>query len=222
MKNGLIRPGWPAPASVTAYTTTRLVGEENLPAVPPGVQMKQVHGTAVVDAATATDAVVADACFSRQPRIACRVVTADCLPVLPCNRAGNEVAAIHAGWRGLHAGVLEASLARLQTAPADLLAWLGAAISQVHYEVGGELQAAFLAAAPASMKARVEACFYRSGDRFHADLAGLARVRLESAGLVHIYGGEHCTYANPELFYSYRRDGAGTGRMSSLIYFSES
>jgi YfiH family protein len=209
------------PASVTAYTTTRLAPEENLPEVPAGVQMKQVHGTAVVDAATATDAVAADACFSRQARIACRIVTADCLPILLCNRAGDEVAAIHAGWRGLQAGVVEASLAQLQTAPADLLAWLGPAISQAHYEVGGELREAFVATAPASMKAQVETCFSRSGDRFHADLAGLARLRLECAGLDHIYGGDHCTYADSDLFYSYRRDGSDTGRMSSVIYFSE-
>jgi YfiH family protein len=222
VKPGLIRPDWPAPVSVTAYTTTRLAREENLPAVPPGVQMKQVHGSAVVDAATAADAVAADACFSRRARIACRIFTADCLPILLCNRAGNEVAAIHAGWRGLHAGVVEASLAQLQTAPVDLLAWLGPAISQVHYEVGGELREAFLAAAPAAMEAQVETCFYRSGDRFHADLAGLARLRLEFAGLAHIYGAEYCTYADPGLFYSYRRDGADTGRMSSVIYFSES
>jgi YfiH family protein len=221
MNNGLVRPDWPVPSSVTAYTTTRRVNQQNLPAVPPGVRMQQVHGTAVVDAAIITDAVVADACFSRQAGTACRIVTADCLPILLCNRAGNEVAAIHAGWRGLHAGVVEASLAQLQSSPADLLAWLGPVISQAHYEVGGELREAFLEAVPTSMTAQVEACFYRSGDRFHADLAGLARLRLEIAGLAHIYGGEHCTYANPDLFYSYRRDGPDTGRMSSVIYFSE-
>jgi YfiH family protein len=222
VKTRFIQPEWPAPASVTAYTTTRLAGEETFLAVPAGVQMKQVHGNAVVDAAAASDDVAADACFSRQVRIACRIVTADCLPILLCNRAGNEVAAIHAGWRGLHAGVVEATLAQLQTAPADLLAWLGPAISQAHYEVGGELREAFLATAPASMEAQVESCFYQSGDRFHADLAGLARLRLEFAGLTHVYGGEHCTYADPGLFHSYRRDGADTGRMSSVIYFSES
>ena len=221
MKPRLIRPEWPAPALVTAYTTTRLAREESLPGVPAGVQMQQVHGTAVVDAATATDAVAADACFSRQPRIACRIVTADCLPILLCNRAGNEVVAIHAGWRGLQAGIVEACLAQLRTAPVELLAWLGPAISQVHYEVGEELREAFLAAAPAAMEAQVETCFYRSGDRFHADLAGLARLRLKFAGLAHIYGGEYCTYADPDLFYSYRRDGSDTGRMSSVIYFSE-
>ena len=221
MKTRLIQPEWPAPASVTAYTTTRLGDGETLHAVPPGVRMKQVHGSAVVDAATAADAVAADACFTRQAGVACRIVTADCLPILLCSRAGNEVAAIHAGWRGLQAGVIEASLAELQTAAADLLAWLGPAISQDHYEVGGELREAFLASAPASMEAQVETCFYRSGDRYHADLAGLARLQLEFAGLTHIYGGEHCTYADPGLFYSYRRDGADTGRMSSVIYFSE-
>ncbi len=222
MKARFIHPEWPAPASVTAYTTTRLAGEETFLAVPAGVQMKQVHGIAVVDAASASDDVAADACFSRRAGIACRVVTADCLPILLCNRAGNEVAAIHAGWRGLQAGVVEATLAQLQTAPTELLAWLGPAISQTHYEVGGELREAFVATAAASMEAQVESCFYPSGDRFHADMAGLARLRLEFAGLLHIYGGEHCTYADPGLFYSYRRDGAGTGRMSSVIYFSES
>jgi YfiH family protein len=215
-----IAADWPAPQWVTAYTTTREEQAQNLPASPTGTRIQQEHGTVVVNAATAADGVIADACYSRQALVSCQVVTADCLPLLLCNRAGTEVAAVHAGWRGLVAGVIEAALDRLQSAPQELLVWLGPAISQAHYEVGGELREAFLAQAPALTRDRIEACFTRAGDRFMADLVGLARLRLECAGVDQVYGGQACTYAEPELFYSYRRDGPDSGRMRSLIYFS--
>ena len=216
----MIVPDWPAPASVIAGTITRLAGADTCTALPPGVRLQQVHGTDIVDAALAEDAVAADACYARKPLTTCSILTADCIPVLLCNRRGDEVAAIHAGWRGLVAGVIERSLAQLRSAPGELLVWLGPAISQANYEVGAALREEFLLAAPAVSRQRTEACFLRSGDRYRADLLGLARLRLEFAGVKQVYGGGHCTFAEPELFDSYRRDGSAAGRIRSFIYFT--
>lgn len=246
----VLRPDWPAPANVHAFCTTREggvssgsyaslnlaghVGDEaaavrenrdRLAALlPRGADvcwLRQVHGTRVVDARTAPQDAEADASVSRAPGATCAVLTADCLPVLFCSSAGDEVAAAHAGWRGLLDGVLEATLAALQAAPGATLAWFGPAIGPTAFEVGPEVRAAFLARAGAAARA-TESCFRDSPERpghSFADLYGLARIRLASAGITRIYGGECCTFGEPGRFYSYRRDGA-TGRMASVIGFS--
>jgi YfiH family protein len=140
------------------------------------------------------------------------VLTADCLPVLFCARGGERVAAAHAGWRGLVAGVLERTVEAMGGAPADLLAWLGPAIGPRNYAVGDEVREAFLCADESAHTG-----FIRSGDRWLLDLYAIARQRLARVGVHAVYGGEHCTFGEPERFYSFRRDG-NTGRMASLVW----
>jgi YfiH family protein len=228
----LIEADWPAPASVRAFTTTRSLPDEALlasylPEHSRICRLRQVHGRAVVNAAaqgvelgTRAQALIeADACFSRAPRHACRVLTADCLPVLICNEQGTEVAAVHAGWRGLAAGVIENCVAQLRSAPAKLLVWLGPAISQDAFEVGEEVCSAFVSAAPDYLQDATRACFRAAEQgKYFADLYALARLRLNELGISRVTGGDYCTFSQTELFYSYRRD-ASSGRMISVIVF---
>ncbi len=239
-----LRPDWPAPATVQAVTTTRAggvsrglyasfnlaahVGDDpsavvanrqhlqqslNLPAEP--AWLEQVHGTEVVSLDAPRPFGHADASVTTRPGRVCAVLTADCLPVLFCNRAGTAVAAAHAGWRGLAAGVLEAAVAALNTAPGDILAWLGPAIGANAFEVGGEVRDAFL-----SRQAEAAAAFrLLPSGKYLADLYALARLRLAAAGVTAIYGGGWCTHSEAERFFSYRRDGV-TGRMASLIWLA--
>jgi hypothetical protein len=156
---------------------------------------------------------VADAQVASRPGQVCVVLTADCLPVLFCNRAGTRVAAAHAGWRGLLAGVLEQTVRALGGPPDQLMAWLGPAISVRAYEVGDELRAAFVSQDGAA----AAACFRRRGERWLFDLYAMARHRLARAGVAEISGGTFCTYHEPQRFFSYRRDGR-TGRMANLVW----
>jgi polyphenol oxidase len=236
----LLIPDWPAPANVRALQTTRCggcsphpwnsfnlgdhVGDAAdrvaanraelrlaLPAEP--VWLEQVHGIRVVDAALAAKLPAADAALARQAGVVCAVMTADCLPVLFCDRAGSVVAAAHAGWRGLQAGVLEATLAAMAVAPTEILAWLGPAIGPQAFEVGAEVRAAFVAADPAAAQAfRAQAA-----DKWLADIYLLARQRLLAAGIRAISGADFCTVSDAQRFFSYRRDGL-TGRMATLVW----
>ncbi|MNI58407.1 Laccase domain protein YfiH [compost metagenome] len=158
----------------------------------------------------------ADAACTQQAGQACIVMTADCLPVLFCDRAGTVVAAAHAGWRGLKEGVLEASIAAMGCEPGEILAWLGPAIGPTAFEVGGEVREAFMAE-----QAEAVAAFVPSANdgKWLADIYLLARLRLARAGVTAIYGGEFCTFSDGDQFYSYRRDGQ-TGRMASLIWLA--
>jgi polyphenol oxidase len=243
-----IAPQWPAPASVLALCTTRCGGSRAAPyagfnlahhvgdseravaanrstllsALPDAVEvswLSQVHGTVVVEAGQGGPYPIADAQWSRRPGVACAVLTADCLPVLLCSAAGDVVAAAHAGWRGLQAGVLEATVGAMNSSPDQLLAWLGPAIGPAAFEVGPEVRDEFLAAASPSEQSAIAACFVPNPGRpghFFADLYALARVRLGALGVTRVFGGGLCTYSDPERFYSYRRDGQ-TGRMASLV-----
>ena len=134
-------------------------------------------------------ALEADALYTSEAGIGCRVVTADCLPVLLCRREGNQIAAVHAGWRGLAAGILEATLAAMGSQPETLLAWIGPAISQACYEVGGEVREAFLAAGTPAQREALDACFRPQEGKFLADLPGIARIRLASQGVLEVHGG---------------------------------
>lgn len=205
-------------ASAVGRNRTLLRDVLELPADP--VWLNQVHGADVATlAGTVADRAprpTADAAITRVPGVVCAVLTADCLPVLVCNRAGTHVAAAHAGWRGLASGVLEVTVAALAAAgaPADsLLAWLGPAIGPASYEVGADVRDAFLKADPAA-----EAAFEanRPG-HWLLDLYAAARARLHRAGVTAVTGGEYCTLAEPERFYSHRRDGV-TGRQATLIW----
>lgn len=177
--------------------------------------LNQVHGTNVVcaDETLMNIAPTADASFSTEVGRACAVLTADCLPVLFCSLDGQWVAAAHAGWRGLAAGVLEATLASFPGKKSELLAWLGPAIGPQSFEVGEDVYAVFTLQDPEARAAFKE----QPGTKFKADLYTLARQRLNKAGLTAIYGGGFCTYSEPDRFYSYRRDGV-TGRMASLVW----
>ena len=240
-----LRPHWAAPAHVHALPTTRQGGvsqppyasfnlgahvgddpaavaanrallRQQLPAEP--AWLNQVHGIHVVDAASVAGTPVdADASFSRTPGVVCAVMTADCLPVLFTDRAGSVVAAAHAGWRGLLAGVLEATLAAMACPAHEVLAWCGPAISRDAFEVGSEVRAAFVAHNPAAA-----AAFSPLPDgKWLADLPGLARQRLLAAGVPdnQCVDSELCTVIEREQFFSYRRDGC-TGRMASLIWLA--
>ncbi|MBA3563837.1 MAG: peptidoglycan editing factor PgeF [Gammaproteobacteria bacterium] len=238
----LIEAVWSAPAGVRAVVTTRKGGVSEPPfasfnlaehvgdarqAVHANRQrlrkllnlegqpcwLAQVHGAEVVMAGNYVEPPVADASISRERGRVCAVLTADCLPVLLCNRTGNCVAAAHAGWRGLAAGVIEATLAAMETSADEVLAWLGPAIGPAAYEVGDEVRARFIEADEHSAAA------FQANERgrWQADLYALASIRLRAADVSNITRFRHCTYAEPERFYSHRRDGR-CGRMAALIW----
>jgi len=239
----MLLPTWPAPAGVFSLMTTREggvscppwdsfnlgdhVGDDTahvaenrarlrrqLPAEP--AWLKQIHSATVVDAGS--DVLTADASITRQAGCVCAVLTADCLPVLFCDRAGRVVAAAHAGWRGLAQGVLEATVAAMQVPPGEVLAWMGAAIGPHAFEVGDEVRQAFIKQHPEAAAAFVQQPSGVSG-KWLADIYQLARIRLNRVGVQEIYGGGRCTFNEADRFYSYRRDGV-TGRMASLIWLA--
>jgi YfiH family protein len=182
--------------------------------------LQQVHGDAVANASLppADPPPVADALYSTCVGLGCAVLTADCLPVLIAADDGSEIAVAHAGWRGLCAGVLEATLTRFITAPHRLLVWCGPAIGPCHFEVGSDVRGAFLDTACASEQAATDIAF-RAGeraDKWYADLYALARLRLQRLGVKNIAGKPHCTLCHQRDFYSHRA-GAPTGRFATLI-----
>ncbi|HLW23309.1 MAG TPA: peptidoglycan editing factor PgeF [Steroidobacteraceae bacterium] len=201
-----------APAAVSE-NRARLRTAAALPAEPGWLE--QVHGTRVLDldAWGAGGAGPADAAITRQMGRVCAILSADCLPVLLAARSGTAVGAAHAGWRGLAAGVIEATVRALAVPPASLIAWLGPAISPEHFEVGPEVRAAFLAVDPEAATAFVE----NARGRYQADLYRLARLRLERAGVSAVFGVQACTFADANRYFSHRREGP-TGRQATLIW----
>ncbi len=238
-----ITPGWPAPQGFYAASTLRSggvsggeyatlnmgdhVGDDAtavatnrqrlqqalaLPSAPSW--LTQVHGVACVDAADSALGCEADASCTLRPGVVCAVLTADCLPLLLCDKNGGAVAAVHAGWRGLAAGVIESTIAAMGQGR-TLMAWLGPAIGPQRFEVGAEVRAAFVARdAEAS-----DAFIAGEEGRWLADLYQLARIILRKQGVNDVYGGQWCTASDAEHFYSYRRDGV-TGRMATLIWMT--
>jgi YfiH family protein len=178
--------------------------------------LTQVHGCQVAEAATGKPGIEADAICADQPGQVCAVLTADCLPLLICDRAGERVCAVHAGWRGLAAGVIEAAVARLARPGPELLVWLGPAIGLQAFEVGEEVYHTFVTQAE---EARAAFSSHRPG-HWLADIYLLARQRLARLGVGYVGGGDYCTVTDSERFFSYRRDGV-TGRMASLIWLAE-
>jgi YfiH family protein len=237
-------PDWPAPANVKALQTTRRGGvsvapydslnlgdhvgdapfavahnRQLLSSLLPGepVWLNQVHGVAVVDANASPCVPQGDASIATRSGAVCVAMTADCLPVLLCDDSGTIVGAVHAGWRGLCAGVIERTVQAMNAPPQTLMAWLGPAIGPSAFEVGEEVRAAFMAEQP-----RAEDAFMPipgAGNKYLADIYLLARQRLEALGISRIYGGGLCTYTDPARFYSFRRDGA-TGRMGTFIWLA--
>ena len=203
-----------------AVAANRAALHQTLPAEP--IWLDQVHGTHVVQADSVIGVPDADASFTREPNTVCAVLTADCLPVLFCARDGSVVAAAHAGWRGLAAGVLEATLAAMHVPPSEVMVWMGAAIGPDTFEVGDEVRATFIQSHPDAVRAFVLVpqpgiLSLASPDKWLANIYTLARIRLNSCGVTAVYGGGLCTYTDATRFYSYRRDG-NTGRMASLIW----
>jgi len=199
-----------APRAV-AENRLRMRQRLHLPAEPTWLQ--QIHGTAVVNLDEGGVPGAADAALTRQSGRVCVIQVADCLPVLFAAMDGSAIAAAHAGWRGLAAGVLESTVRSLGMRAEQLCAWIGPGIGPRHFEVGAEVRAAFLAgdlAAEASFEANERG-------RWQCHLSALARRRLSALGIREISGAEHCTYADPERFFSYRRDGQ-CGRMAALVW----
>jgi len=234
-----IIPEWPVPSGVRAFSTTRngVAGAAfDLSRLRPGgaaaratlkqwlpddpVWLEQVHGNAVCDldrlrAGDESEPPRADAAVARREGRVCAVLTADCMPVLFTDRAGSVVAAAHAGWRGIAAGVLEATVAAMRSEPVATLAWLGPAIGPRAFEVGADVLDAHRAGDSGAGE-----CFapLRPG-KWLADLYTLARRRLMRAGVTEIFGGGRCTFTEDDAFHSYRRDGpALAGRMATLIW----
>lgn len=237
-----IVPDWPAPPTIGALFTSRNGGfstgacrSMNLGqargddpahiarnqrllrevcAVEP-VYLSQTHGIGVVAIDDAPQFAEGDAAVAAKPGRAATVRVADCLPVLFCDRAGTRVAAAHAGWRGLCAGVLETTVAAMGVPPEQVIAWLGPAIGPSAFEVGDEVRAEFVARDPGADSAFV-ARPERAG-KWLADLYALARMRLRCAGVEEFHGGGFCTLTDATRFFSYRRDQT-TGRMAALIW----
>ena len=186
-----------------------------LPAEP--AWLKQVHGVRVVDAGEVGEAVVeADASFTSACGVVCAVLVADCMPVLFCNRQGTRVAAAHAGWRGLAAGVLEATIAASGLDASETIAWIGPAIGPTRFEVGDDVRDAFI-----ENDAACATAFDAHGEgKWLADLPALAGMRLNACGVLEVFASDLCTASDAARFYSYRRDGA-TGRMIALIWIAQ-
>jgi polyphenol oxidase len=243
LAGALIAPDWRVPSNVRAFCTTRLGGVSQgamaslnlgnhvgdvpanvaqnrallrtcLPSEP--VWMEQVHGADVIDAAVAHANPRADGAVSHSPGVVLCVMTADCLPVLLSDADGKVVGIAHAGWRGLAAGVIEATINRMQVPPARVVAYLGPAISRNAYEVGAELLDRFVQQDAANAGSFVS----KGNGKYWCDLYSLATRRLTRLGVSAIYGGSFCTHADAARFFSFRRDGQ-TGRMASFIWLSQ-
>lgn len=241
----LITPDWHAPPGVQACCTTRIGGvsaapfntlnlathvhdshqsvAENrrrlraalaLPAEP--FWLNQVHGTTVAEAGSGT-LPDADAAFTNQPNTVLAILTADCLSVIFASQDGIEIAAAHAGWRGLAAGILEATLAKFQAPPEQIEAWLGPAIGPAFFEVGEDVRHAFVSHHPEDAAGFIPR---HLPGKYQADLFQLARLRLKRAGVRAISGGGLCTFSAAARLFSYRRDQGQTGRMATLIWRS--
>ena len=247
LKNShFIVPNWPAPANVHSLQTNRDGGysyspydsfnlgshvkdnlihvahnrqllNQFLPSEP--VWLNQIHGVNVVNAAQTDCLPDADASFTNRKNVVCVTMTADCLPILVCDTAGTLIASIHAGWRSLCDGVIEATIKKLDAKPENLMAWLGPAIGPNAFEVGAEVHAQFIA-----KDAKAEDAFKAHGDKFLCDIYKIATQRLNNLGVTKIYGGGQenepwCTFTDEKRFFSFRRDGE-TGRMATLIWLA--
>ncbi|MFL6617863.1 MAG: peptidoglycan editing factor PgeF [Povalibacter sp.] len=238
-------PDWPAPAHVRAISTLRAGGmsagdfasfnlathvgddpeavRENRRSLRQALDLKlepawlnQIHGTVVVEADQFETPPSADAAVATRSDQPCVVMTADCLPVLFCDRAGTKVAAAHAGWRGLVGGVLANTVTRLDTEPRELIAWMGPAIEQTAFEVGDEVREQFLARDPAD----AVAFSANARGKWQADLYELARRELRRLGVAGIHGGGFECFADTKRFFSYRRH-SRTGRMATMVWIDE-
>lgn len=237
-----ITPNWPAPKNIKAYTTTRHgwggrkpnhdINRGNITHTDPNsmqenqqlttllqlpeepIWLTQTHSTIALEAAPDNQEKTADASYTQKTNRICVVQTADCLPLLICNKQGTAVAAIHAGWRGLAGGIIENTLDAMQQPTQDLLVWLGPAIGPQKFEVGTDVFTEFTNRYPDAHSAFTP----HTEGKWLANLYELAKLNLQKAGVTQIYGGDYCTYTQDDLFFSYRRENGKTGRMASLIW----
>ena len=215
----MVEPDWPAPPRVRALVTTSDLGDlageagrralrAQLPSEP--LWLRQVHGKDVI-AVDESSQRVGDGSTSRKPGTVCAVMIADCMPVFFADDDASVVGVAHAGWRGLAAGVLEATVDAMRVPPDRLVAWLGPAIGATVYEVGEDVRNAF---------PDHKACFVMKRPRhWLLDLYGVARARLAQRGVKRVYGGGFCTYADSRRFFSYRRDRT-SARMAAVIWLT--
>ncbi|AGQ37677.1 TPA: peptidoglycan editing factor PgeF [Mannheimia haemolytica] len=199
-----------------AQNRALLVEKFQLPQAP--LFLTQTHSTRVIELPYSGDNIKADAIYTNQPNQVCLVMTADCLPVLFASQDGSEIAAAHAGWRGLCDGILEATVEKFNCPPHEISAWLGPAIGPNAFQVGSEVADQFCAFDPRAKEAFIEDS--TTSGKFLGNLYQIATQRLNKLGITAISGGEYCTYSQPELFFSYRRD-KQTGRMATLIWRTE-
>jgi len=224
----LIAPDWPAPRGVHTLVTTRSFGDMRkggegrahlrslVPAEPRW--LTQVHGIEVLDldaASAAAPEPPADAAITRRRGTPCAALVADCMPVLFASRAGDLIGVAHAGWRGLAAGVIEATLEAMNLPAGEVLAWLGPAIGARAYEVGAEVYDAFVARDPAAQAAFLPS---RPG-HWRLDLYAIARQRLSARGVRQVWGGDFCTHGEPGRFFSWRREHTPE-RMAAVIWLT--
>jgi YfiH family protein len=252
LQQNYIQPNWPAPNNVRAFTSCRSegfsqppydsfnlaqhVGDDKhvvnknrllLPNNKHFIWLKQIHSNICVDLdmhRNDADATLqADACFSKRKSQVCAVMTADCLPILLCDAQGSCVAAVHAGWRGLADGVIESTVSKMPVHPKTLMAWMGPAISQRHFEVGIEIKETFINY-PQAFRINSQ----NNDEKYFANLYQIAKQKMFALGITQIFGGEYCTYQQHDLFFSHRRAShqvlkksnpiVATGRMVSAIY----
>ncbi|KTC65941.1 Laccase domain protein yfiH (plasmid) [Legionella adelaidensis] len=232
---------WDAPSNIVAFTTTReegfseltyaknnlalhvgdqaetvlqnrqlLMKQFSIPKEP--IWLEQIHSNICILAEEESNR-LADAAVTRSQNIPLVIMTADCLPIMLCSKKGNEIAAIHAGWKGLAQGVVENTLEKMRTSQEDLIAWIGPAICGQCYQIGSEVKEAFLQNYPFT-----QAAFQPQGDRFLGNLPLMAELILQKLGLKEVYQSKACTFESDNTFYSYRRE-PKTGRIATLIWF---
>mgnify|MGYP000035208202 FL=1 len=188
-----------------------LLSHYKLPSKP--VWINQTHSNLSVNADSISSIVDADASYSKKIGTVCGVLTADCLPIFMSNKEGTAVGVAHAGWRGLVDGIIESLIESLDCNGKDLIVHLGPAISQLSFEVGGEVKSQYL-----SKNTNFENCFTNLNNKYYLDLYDAARVVLKRYGVSSISGGDRCTYKESDQYFSYRRDGKCSGRMAHLIW----
>ncbi|MGX2974712.1 peptidoglycan editing factor PgeF [Ursidibacter arcticus] len=243
----VIKPTWSVPNHIHAFTTVReggvslppftsfnlgdhvgddpllvkqnrqiLTEQGGLPHFP--IFLTQTHSTKVLRIPTESNDLNADAVYTNQPNQVCLVMTADCLPVIFCSQDGKEIAAAHAGWRGLCDGILEATVKEFACKPSQITAWLGPAIGPTAFQVGQEVIDQFCAVDPKAKDAFI--ADEQTSGKFFGNLYQIAIQRLNKLGITQIFGGDFCTYCDEKQFFSYRRD-QQTGRMATLIWRAE-
>lgn len=210
--NGYLIPDWTAPANIRAYTILR-TSQHTLPLPSEPVWLNQIHTNNIVEASSGRNS-AADASYTSQSNTVCAIRTADCLPVLITDKQGSVVSAIHAGWKSLAQNIIELMVEKLNKDPKELLIWLGPAISASHYEVGQDMKDFFLEDPEGFQE------IHNKSGKYLADLYKLAKLRLAKLNIdaKNIFGGNLCTYSNPDLFHSARRDKEGSGRVVTMIW----